>query len=230
MALLLIKLNIETTIFRTCHSLASLKSLIYSECPSTLSLLTQCTTVLPDFITPNEESDLVKELEVPLKRLRYQTGHWDKAIESYREIEKSKWTCKSNQEVVEKIVTFVFPPDQVSSGQITPPLNLVHVLDLAAEGEIKPHVDAVRFCGRRLAGLSLMSPSVMRLASVSDTSKLVDLYLPRRSLYILEDEARFDFTHAILPQKDSYFNGLSVSKGRRISIIFRCQPSAENVS
>ena len=228
MATTWISSNILTTIFRTCHSLTSLKSLIYSECPSTLSLLTQCTTILPDFITPNEESNLLKELEVPLKRLRYQTGHWDKAIESYREIEKSNWNDKSNEKLVHQIRDFVFPPDE-SRDDITPPLKLVHVLDLAAEGEIKPHVDAIRFCGKRLAGLSLMSDSVMRLVSVSDSSKFADLYLPRRSLYILSSEARYDFTHAILPQKDSYFNGLSVIKGRRVSIIFRCEPNSQNL-
>lgn len=224
---ILISFKKSTTIFRTCHSLTSLKSLIYSECPSTLTLLTQCTTVLPDFITTNEENNLLKELEVPLKRLRYQTGHWDKAIESFRELEKSNWNNKSNDELIHRIRDFIFPPDELRSNK-TPPLSLVHVLDLAVDGEIKPHVDAVRFCGDRLGGLSLMSDSVMRLVNVNDSSKLADLYLPRRSLYILSNEARYEFTHAILPQKDSYFNGLSVNKGRRISIIFRCEPNVKN--
>lgn len=31
-------------------------------------------------------------------------------------------------------------------------LPMVHCLDVAKEGEIKPHIDAVRFCGHTLAG------------------------------------------------------------------------------
>ncbi|CAN0326924.1 unnamed protein product, partial [Phaeothamnion confervicola] len=38
-----------------------------------------------------------------------------------------------------------------------------HAIDLAPEGFIKPHVDSVKFSGRVVAGLSLVSAAVMRL-------------------------------------------------------------------
>lgn len=222
---ILMSSKVISTIQRSCYSLASIKSHIYSKCPCTLNEMMQWTKVIPDFITFDEENKLLKELEVPLKRMRYQSGHWDKAIESYRELEKSTWNDNDNDKLINRIRDYVFPPDQVENGFITKPLSCVHVLDLSDEGEIKAHVDAIRFCGPRLAGLSLMSHSVMRLVSVTDSNKSVDLYLPRRSLYIICDAARYDYTHAILPQKDTFFNGQPVIKGRRISIILRCEPN-----
>jgi hypothetical protein len=39
----------------------------------------------------------------------------------------------------------------------------VHVLDLHPEGYILPHVDSIKFSGGVVAGLSLLSTSIMRL-------------------------------------------------------------------
>jgi hypothetical protein len=39
----------------------------------------------------------------------------------------------------------------------------VHILDLHRDGHIRPHVDAARYCGPVISGLSLLSPAVMRL-------------------------------------------------------------------
>lgn len=104
------------------------------------------------------------------------------------------------------------------------PLAHVHVLDLAKEGEIKPHVDSVKFCGDTIAGLSLLSSSVMRLIREEDASEVIDVKLNRRSLYIMKNEARYDYSHAILGIKDSVFNGKTIPRDRRVSIIFRCEP------
>lgn len=104
------------------------------------------------------------------------------------------------------------------------PLAHVHVLDLAKEGEIKPHVDSVKFCGDTIAGLSLLSPSVMRLVHEKDANEIVDVKLEKRSLYIMKNQARYDYSHAILGLNDSIFNGQPVPRDRRVSIIFRCEP------
>lgn len=93
-------------------------------------------------------------------------------------------------------------------------LGPVHVLDLDKEGYIKPHIDSVKvcvklfvqyhssvictlflfsmtvaffcqFCGSTIAGLSLLSDSIMRLVPENNSTDWVDLLLSRRSLYIL---------------------------------------------
>ena len=90
---------------------------------------------------------------------------------------------------------------------------------------ILPHVDSVKFVGRALASISLLSDSVMRLRLVEAPEEFVDCLLPRRSLYIMEDLARYDFTHEILAAEQSVFNGKRVTKSRRISFIHRVCPA-----
>ena len=50
---------------------------------------------------------------------------------------------------------------------------------------ISPHIDSVKFCGDVISGLSLLSPSVMRLEHQSTNSKWISILLPPRSLYII---------------------------------------------
>ena len=100
-----------------------------------------------------------------------------------------------------------------------------HAIDLHKDGELQAHVDSVRFSGDIVAGLSLLSPSIMRLLPANnskdddddDTSSTsiassdkerindnmsqgwVDLYLPPRSLYVLSGPARYGMSHQLLP-------------------------------
>lgn len=61
------------------------------------------------------------------------------AIHEYRETEKSRWN-RRNEVVISRVRSTAFPEG-------TPPLKLVHVLDLKKTGKIKPHVDSVRVGG-----------------------------------------------------------------------------------
>ncbi|KAK7938971.1 hypothetical protein WMY93_002297 [Mugilogobius chulae] len=96
---------------------------------------------------------------------------------------------------------------------------------LDQKGYIKPHIDSVKFCGSTIAGLNLLSASVMRLAKEDTPDEWLDLLLPRYSLYIMRDEARYKFTHEILKDEESVFNGQRVPRQRRISVICRNLPS-----
>lgn len=51
-----------------------------------------------------------------------------------------------------------------------------------------------------------------------------NILLPRYSLYIMKDTARYNFTHEILDNKTSQIFGRTVLKERRISIICRNEP------
>lgn len=42
-----------------------------------------------------------------------------------------------------------------------------------------------QFCGSTIAGLSLLSDSIMRLVKKDASSEWLDMLLPRRSLYIM---------------------------------------------
>jgi alkylated DNA repair protein alkB family protein 7 len=47
-----------------------------------------------------------------------------------------------------------------------------HAIDLKKDGELNAHVDSVRFSGDLVAGISLLSPSIMRL--VPDPDSYID--------------------------------------------------------
>ncbi|GAB0089758.1 alpha-ketoglutarate-dependent dioxygenase alkB homolog 7, mitochondrial [Sergentomyia squamirostris] len=195
-------------------------------------------TVIPDFITKEEVDKILEEIEPYLKRMRYEFDHWDDAIHGFRETERQHW-YPQNKETIEKIRNTAF------QGETLPH---VHILDLAADGLIKPHVDSVRYCGSTIAGVSLLSDSVMRLVRIdeekykqnvendyrkqpdkseensTDPGYFADIYLPQNSLYIMRDTARFNFTHEILGNDNSMFDGNPVIKSRRISIVCRNKP------
>ncbi|CAH0384532.1 unnamed protein product [Bemisia tabaci] len=177
--------------------------------------------ICQNFVNENEEQNLLLEIESAIKRLRYQSDHWDDAIHGYRETEKANWN-PSNAVIIERIKKFAFPPG-------SPTMKLVHVLDLQEDGFIKPHIDSVRFCGNTVAGLSLMTDSVMRFVSASNKSLKIDIFLARRSLYIMRNAMRYDFTHEILHNKESFFNGEQVHKSRRMSVICRNEPPPSNL-
>ncbi|XP_072225444.1 alpha-ketoglutarate-dependent dioxygenase alkB homolog 7, mitochondrial [Leuresthes tenuis] len=168
------------------------------------------------FITEEEEAALLQELEPSLKKKRYEFDHWDDAIHGYRETERGRWgpAC---EEVLNRVRSVAF-------AEGSPLLGPVHVLDLDKTGYIKPHIDSVKFCGSTIAGLSLLSDSIMRLAKEDAPKEWLDLLLSRRSLYILRDQARYDYTHEILKDEDSAFNGQRVPRQRRISVICRNLP------
>ncbi|CAJ0586677.1 unnamed protein product, partial [Mesorhabditis spiculigera] len=184
-------------------------------------LIDKNVTVTRDFITPDEESELLREIEPHMKRLRYEKSHWDDAIHLYREREQRKWSPQ-NENVIRRIRESSFPAD-------TQHLTYVHILDLHKDGVIKPHIDSIRYCGDVITGVSLLSDCVMRLRHKDDKSvKVVDLLLERRSLYRLGDLGRYDFTHEILEEEDSEFNGVKVPRDRRISLICRDLPKPGN--
>ncbi|XP_051242717.1 alpha-ketoglutarate-dependent dioxygenase alkB homolog 7, mitochondrial [Dicentrarchus labrax] len=168
------------------------------------------------FITEEEEGALLRELEPGLKKKRYEFDHWDDAIHGYRETERVTWGVAC-EEVLSRVRSVAFPEGG-------PLLGPVHVLDLDKTGYIKPHIDSVKFCGSTIAGLNLLSDSIMRLVKEDAANEWLDLLLPRRSLYILRDQARFNFTHEILKDEESVFNGQRVPRLRRISVICRNLP------
>lgn len=168
------------------------------------------------FITEEEEEALLRELEPGLKKKRYEFDHWDDAIHGYRETERLSWgpAC---EKILNRVRSVAFPEGG-------PLLGPVHILDLDKTGYIKPHIDSVKFCGSTIAGLSLLSDSIMRLVKQDDTNEWLDLLLPRHSLYILRDQARYNFTHEILKDEESVFKERKVTRQRRISVICRNLP------
>ena len=123
----------------------------------------------------------------------------------YREIQKPlRAFSPPSQATLTRLVDFAFP-------DASTPLLPLHLLDLEPTGYISRHVDHVDYSGPSIVGLSLLSGAVMTLhhqppgpgRQASDGrgvgGAFVAMRLPRRSLYILRGEARYDWAHAIAP-------------------------------
>ncbi|OQR84536.1 hypothetical protein ACHHYP_13284 [Achlya hypogyna] len=168
--------------------------------------------VMHDVISEDEELRLADEAATLLRRRRYETDHWDQVIVNFKEMETSKWTAEAKQILAHLRSLPVMPP-QLSY------FPTVHVIDLAEEGYIKPHVDSIKFSGQIVAGISLLSPCVMRFQEEHGPSRL-DVHLRRRSFYCMSGGIRYRYTHEILPGLQA-FQGHDIARTRRISIMFR---------
>lgn len=208
--------------------------LFHNEWPSEVRRDFLCDmVVIEDFVTAEEEQRLVEEAAKSMKRMRYQFDHWDDAIHGYREREKDDWGAE-NSAVLDRVKQRAFKENVLPD---------VHILDLAEDGIIKPHVDSARYCGSTIAGLSLLTDAIMRLRRVDEKKYkqgregeqapgessdeperkfdyFADVLLKRRSLYIMKDSARYKFSHEVL-ENGSKFGDAEIEKLRRISIICR---------
>ncbi|XP_055951376.1 alpha-ketoglutarate-dependent dioxygenase alkB homolog 7, mitochondrial-like isoform X1 [Argiope bruennichi] len=181
-----------------------------------LNIVSEHFKLYENFISESEEENLMKEIDPIFKRRRYEFDHWDGAIQGYKETEKADWN-EENSKIIQRLQKLAFPAECKT-------LKLVHVLDLSKDGYIKPHVDSVRFCGNIISGISLLSSSIMRLAMEENKEMFVDVLLQRQSLYIMSGLVRYKFTHEILKDSESFFKGIAVPRGRRVSVICRNEP------
>ena len=207
-------------------------------------------TVYPGFLTEEEGHALVKEVSRRMKRKRFEDGHWDSVISKYREIELTTPDEENNRLIGDALddestihpdfaQTILRTRDVLRS--YVPHQNAAvtswlpcHAIDLSKDGRLDAHVDSIKFSGGIVAGISLLSDSIMRLrpakgewtdeTTAEELDGHVDLYLPKLSLYCLHAMSRFNYSHELLPSDTVYqLHGkdVRVPRGRRLSIIFR---------
>ncbi|KAE9250045.1 hypothetical protein PF004_g3134 [Phytophthora fragariae] len=175
-----------------------------------------------DVITEDEELVVADECARILKRRRYEEGHWDIVIIKFKEMERSRWSSET-QRILQKVREAAILPQEL---QYFP---AVHVIELAEDGYIKPHVDSIKFSGRVVAGINLLSPSIMRFKEEHGDA-VIDAYLQRRSMYMMTGRVRYHYTHEILPGAQVFRGELPVHRTHRISIMLRDEFLEEHVA
>lgn len=115
--------------------------------------------LVPNFITEEEESVALSDVEPQLKRRRYDDGHFDGVILDYRERTYPIAALSgSSQAIVERAYS-LFPAAPAAGKH----MDSVHAIDLTARGEIRNHVDSIKFSGSIICGISMLSDAIMRL-------------------------------------------------------------------
>lgn len=96
-------------------------------------------------------------------------------------------------------------PDQVIINEYDP-----------GEG-IRPHKDRNYF-KNQICGVNLGSGCVMQFIK---SGEKIEVEMPRRSIYVMQDEARTKYKHAIPPRKKDKFGEDVEHRERRLSITYR---------
>nr|XP_053639416.1 uncharacterized protein LOC128693669 isoform X1 [Cherax quadricarinatus] len=155
---------------------------------------------------------------------------------------KSLKECQEEMEIpsyVQPQYLYFHPPCQLET-RIAVMSNFEVIQDYINEEEeavlvkeVEPHLRRLKyqfdhwddFCGSIICGLCLLSDAVMRLVHVQNKDQVVDIFLQRRSLYVMKDECRYKYSHEVLGEKESYFGAIPVPRERRISVICRNYPT-----
>ena len=102
---------------------------------------------------------------------------------------------------------FRYPPDQVIANEYLP-----------GQG-ISKHIDCEPCFDNTIASLSLLSPCEMIFRSRNH--KIASIILEPRSLLIMKDDSRYNWTHEIPARKSDIINGIKHPRSRRVSLTFR---------
>ncbi len=171
--------------------------------------------VYPDFIDEARETQLLEEIDHQIwivdyqRRLQYY-GYRNELEKPYDlipfPIEMPPLIHGLSLELLEQQIVHQ-QPDQVIINEYSP-----------GEG-IKPHKDR-NYYDNQICGVNLGSGCIMRFIRGRNL-EVIDVEIPRRSLYVMQDEARLKWKHAIPPRKKDVVDGEVRHRERRVSITYR---------
>lgn len=88
------------------------------------------------------------------------------------------------------------------------------------DGFITRHVDTPLFSGGTVVVISFNSPVVVNFYSLKKTvEQQHKIFVPPKSMYVISGEARYDWSHAILKDEDTY-NSEKFDRGTRYAVLF----------
>ena len=169
----------------------------------------------PDFIDQSMEDKLINEIDGQIwvvdydRRLQYY-GYRNELEAPYDLVKFPVAMPPLMKELSQKIVEqkiLLNQPDQVIINEYVP-----------GKG-IKPHKDRNYF-DNQICGVNLGSGCIMRFIK-GIGGEVIDVEIPRRSLYVMQDEARYKWKHAIPPRKKDNVDGNIQHRERRVSITYR---------
>jgi alkylated DNA repair protein alkB family protein 8 len=168
-----------------------------------------------DFISESMEDELINEIDSQTwvvdynRRLQYY-GYRNELEAPYNltgfPVPMPPLIYKLSQNLVQKAIVSI-QPDQVIINEYAP-----------GEG-LRPHKDRNYF-ENQICGVNLGSGCVMRFIKIS-AGDVVDVEVPRRSVYVMQDDARYKWHHSIPSRKKDTVDGAVKHRERRLSITYR---------
>lgn len=169
----------------------------------------------PAFIDEAVEAQLLNEIDSQtwivdyLRRLQYY-GYRNELDKPYDLVKFPVAMPLIIEQLSQKIVAqgiVSMQPDQVIINEYVP-----------GEG-IKPHKDRAYY-ENQICGVNLGSSCIMRFIRGANL-EVIDVEIPRHSLYVMQDDARKKWKHGIPPRKKDIVHGQVQHRERRVSITYR---------
>ncbi len=174
-----------------------------------------------NFISPEDEIKLVEFIDskpwnTSLKR---RTQHYGK-LYKYKNMNTSKDVNEYDVNPVPENFIELF--DKIKELMklkidISPSSLQVIVNEYEIGTGISKHVDDPVQFGEFVCGVSLLSSCEMTFTNTNDSKDIHNIFLKRRSLYILTERSRYNYFHEIKNRKKDG----GISRSKRISITFR---------
>ena len=174
--------------------------------------------IIPDFITPEEEQKLIKQIDTnkwnPLAQRKVQHYGYE-FIYGLNSINKEKYIGPL-PEFVPGVCDRV---NEVGKKYNKVPFDQLTINDYHPGQGIPPHVDTHSPFEECLVSLSLGSGTVMSFKNQKNESK--HIFIPPRSLAVFTAEARYAYYHSIASRKLDRVDGSLFFRRRRVSLTFR---------
>ena len=173
-------------------------------------------TLIPDYITEDEEEILTNQINnqkwiVDYQRRLQYYNYRNELFEPYDLIPIPEKIPFFLEKIIDRLVKDGIVeerPDQIIVNEYKP-----------GEG-LKPHTDRKDYYKNTIVGLSLNSGTTMDFIN-NRLGEKHSVYLPRRSLYVTKNDARYKWKHGIPGRKNDKINGQTIPRDTRISITFR---------
>ncbi|EJD44066.1 hypothetical protein AURDEDRAFT_88271, partial [Auricularia subglabra TFB-10046 SS5] len=151
----------------------------------------QTVTQSPPDNASDAQGSSIEALFLPDSLYEFQEGHYDGVIRNYREMHVSTWPPSHDLEQVLGRVHSLLPDGfPGEKGRIQS-----HILHLASNGYIAPHIDNVGASGSWILGVSLGARRSMLLENVDHPDTRFEVALPSGSVYLQRDSVRYQFKH-----------------------------------
>ena len=169
----------------------------------------------PNFIEEAVEEQLLNEIDSQiwivdyLRRLQYYgyRNELDKPYDLIKFPVSMPPLIEQLSQAIVKQGIVLTQPDQVIINEYVP-----------GEG-IKPHKDRAYY-ENQICGVNLGSSCIMRFIRGANL-EVIDVEIPRRSLYVMQNDARKKWKHGIPPRKKDVVDGHIQHRERRVSITYR---------
>ncbi|KAI1794536.1 hypothetical protein LXA43DRAFT_109549 [Ganoderma leucocontextum] len=161
--------------------------------------------------SPSQPSaDPVQALFLPDEFYEFQEGHFDGVIKQYRETHVTSWP-----EDIPEVFPLLDRLRTIHLHQLED--TQTHIIHLASDGVILPHVDNVEASGTWILGVSLGDERMLRLESSRSPGERYGFPLPSGSVYIQRDAVRYNYKHSILHHDGAQHR----PREQRLSIMIR---------